>query len=114
MLLGGFIKEPYVTCLIDHAQLLTIVGLAIIGKNIFYCSLYLKRNKSYLYFRSVGYYTHGSDYHEKLEETIRLSVEKCDCLHGFLLMYLLDGEIDSGLGTVTLKLINDLYKAVDE
>lgn len=63
--------------------------------------------------RAVGHYTHGIEYRDKLEETIRLSVEKCDCLHGFLLMHSLGGGTGSGLGTATLKLLDDLYPHVD-
>lgn len=63
--------------------------------------------------RAVGYYTHGIDYHDELEETIRKTVEKCDCLHGFLMMHSLGGGTGSGLGTATLKLLDDLYPHVD-
>ncbi|XP_058804467.1 tubulin epsilon chain-like isoform X2 [Phymastichus coffea] len=62
---------------------------------------------------AVGYYTHGLDYRDKLEEIIRLSVEKCDCLHGFLMVHSLGGGTGSGLGTATLKLLDDLYPHVD-
>ncbi|XP_001606879.1 tubulin epsilon chain [Nasonia vitripennis] len=62
---------------------------------------------------AVGYYTHGIEYHNKLEETIRRTVEKCDCLHGFLVTHSLGGGTGSGLGTATLKLLDDYYPQVD-
>ncbi|XP_011496093.1 PREDICTED: tubulin epsilon chain-like [Ceratosolen solmsi marchali] len=62
---------------------------------------------------AVGYYTHGLEYYNRLEETIRLMVEKCDCLHGFLLMHSVGGGTGSGLGTATLKLLDDAYPHVD-
>ncbi|XP_054015573.1 tubulin epsilon chain-like isoform X2 [Hylaeus anthracinus] len=62
---------------------------------------------------AVGYYTHGTEYHDKLEDSIRRTVEKCCRLHGFLFMHSLGGGTGSGLGTATLKLIADLYPNVD-
>ncbi|KAJ8665318.1 hypothetical protein QAD02_006980 [Eretmocerus hayati] len=62
---------------------------------------------------AVGYYTHGIEYHSKIENAIRLAVEKCDCLHGFLVMNSLGGGTGSGLGTATLKLLDDCYPHVD-
>ena len=64
-------------------------------------------------FRAVGYYTHGSEYHDRIEETIRRTAEKCDRLHGFLLMNSLGGGTGSGLGTATLKLLDNNYPHVD-
>lgn len=40
-------------------------------------------------------------------------VEKCDRLHGFLLMHSLGGGTGSGLGTATLKLLKDYYPHVE-
>ncbi|XP_014214161.1 tubulin epsilon chain [Copidosoma floridanum] len=62
---------------------------------------------------AVGYHTHGAAYNSQLEEAIRLSVEKCDCLHGFLLIHSLGGGTGSGLGTAVLKLLDDFYPHVD-
>ncbi|KAJ8666464.1 hypothetical protein QAD02_008126 [Eretmocerus hayati] len=62
---------------------------------------------------AVGYYTHGIEYHSKIENAIRLAVEKCDCLHGFLVMNSLGGGTGSGIGTATLKLLDDCYPHVD-
>lgn len=64
-------------------------------------------------FRAVGYCTHGSEYHDKLEESIRHTVEKCCHLHGFLIMHSLGGGTGSGLGTATLKLLADIYPRID-
>ncbi|XP_033213460.1 tubulin epsilon chain-like isoform X1 [Belonocnema kinseyi] len=62
---------------------------------------------------AVGHYTHGAEYHDKICETIRKFVEKCDCLHGFLVMHSLGGGTGSGLGTATLKILDDNYPHVD-
>lgn len=63
--------------------------------------------------RAVGYYTHGTEYYEKLEDTIRRMVEKCSKLHGFLIMHSLGGGTGSGLGTAVLKLLANNYPTVD-
>ncbi|XP_014237479.1 tubulin epsilon chain [Trichogramma pretiosum] len=62
---------------------------------------------------AVGYYTHGLEYHDKIENSIRLAVERCDCLHGFLVTHSVGGGTGSGLGTATLKILNDMYSHVD-
>ncbi|CAK9800323.1 Tubulin epsilon chain [Anthophora quadrimaculata] len=62
---------------------------------------------------AVGHYTHGMEYHERLEDTIRRSVEKCCRLHGFLITHSLGGGTGSGLGTAVLKLLTDDYPTVD-
>ncbi|KAL0122023.1 hypothetical protein PUN28_007073 [Cardiocondyla obscurior] len=62
---------------------------------------------------AVGYYVHGREYQDRLEESIRHMVEKCDRLHGFLLMHSLGGGTGSGLGTATLKLLKDNYPHVE-
>ncbi|KOC70391.1 Tubulin epsilon chain [Habropoda laboriosa] len=62
---------------------------------------------------AVGHYTHGIEYHERLEDTIRYSVEKCSRLHGFLIMHSLGGGTGSGLGTAVLKSLTDNYPAID-
>lgn len=40
-------------------------------------------------------------------------IEKCDRLHGFLLMHSLGGGTGSGLGTAILKLLKDNYPHVE-
>ncbi|KAH0950172.1 hypothetical protein HN011_003210 [Eciton burchellii] len=62
---------------------------------------------------AIGYHEHGREYHDRLEETIRHVVEKCDRLHGFLSVYSLGGGTGSGLGTATLKLLKDNYPHVE-
>ena len=63
--------------------------------------------------RAIGYHVHGNDYHDRLEESVRYIVEKCDRLHGFLLMHSLGGGTGSGLGTAILKLLKDNYPHVE-
>ncbi|KMR04382.1 tubulin epsilon chain [Lasius niger] len=62
---------------------------------------------------AIGYHVHGREYHDRIEESIRHVVEKCDRLHGFLLMHSLGGGTGSGLGTATLKLLKDYYSHVE-
>ncbi|XP_017892178.1 tubulin epsilon chain [Ceratina calcarata] len=62
---------------------------------------------------AVGYHTHGTEYHEKLEDSIRHMVEKCSKLHGFLIMHSTGGGTGSGLGTAVLKMLADNYPSVD-
>ncbi|XP_015127404.1 tubulin epsilon chain isoform X2 [Diachasma alloeum] len=60
-----------------------------------------------------GYYSHGRAYEKKIMETLRRNAERCDSLHGFLLMHSLGGGTGSGLGTATLKLLVDEYPHVE-
>nr|XP_033333191.1 tubulin epsilon chain-like isoform X2 [Megalopta genalis] len=62
---------------------------------------------------AVGYHDHGTTYHDKLEDTVRRTVEKCSRLHGFLVLHSVGGGTGSGLGTATLKLLADSYPSVD-
>ncbi|XP_024945879.1 tubulin epsilon chain isoform X2 [Cephus cinctus] len=62
---------------------------------------------------AVGHYTHGTEYFEKIDNTIRRVAEKCDRLHGFVLVNSLGGGTGSGLGTATLKQLDDNYPHVD-
>ncbi|XP_043269360.1 tubulin epsilon chain-like isoform X2 [Venturia canescens] len=62
---------------------------------------------------AVGYHTHGQAYYDKIEEAIRKTAERCNSLHGFLMLHSLGGGTGSGLGTSTLKLLNDNYPEVD-
>ncbi|XP_014474034.1 PREDICTED: tubulin epsilon chain-like isoform X3 [Dinoponera quadriceps] len=62
---------------------------------------------------AVGYHVHCRKYRDRLEESIRHTVEKCDRLHGFLLMHSLGGGTGSGLGTAILKLLEDNYPRVE-
>ncbi|KAF7396149.1 hypothetical protein HZH66_007011 [Vespula vulgaris] len=62
---------------------------------------------------ATGYYTHGTEYHDRIEEVIRQSVELCDYLGGFLLLHSVAGGTGSGLGTATLKMLSDSYPHVD-
>ncbi|XP_020281663.1 tubulin epsilon chain-like isoform X2 [Pseudomyrmex gracilis] len=62
---------------------------------------------------AIGYHDHGKEYHDRIEESIRRVVERCDRLHGFLLMHSLGGGTGSGLGTAILKLLKDNYPHVE-
>lgn len=64
-------------------------------------------------FRAVGHYAHGTEYRDQLENTIRRIVEKCDRLHGFLMMHSLGGGTGSGLGTAILKQLAENYPEID-
>ena len=63
--------------------------------------------------RAEGHHAHGREYESRIVETIRKAVERCDHLHGFLLMFSVGGGTGSGLGTATLKLLHDYFPDVD-
>ncbi|GLV41124.1 beta-Tubulin at 97EF [Carabus blaptoides fortunei] len=60
-----------------------------------------------------GYLTHGSKYRSIIENILRRSVEMCNGLHGFLLMYSVGGGTGSGLGSYVLQLLEELYPNID-
>lgn len=60
-----------------------------------------------------GYLTHGSKYRNIIENVLRRSVEMCNGLHGFLLMYSVGGGTGSGLGSYVLQLLEELYPNID-
>ena len=60
-----------------------------------------------------GHHAHGSEYGSRIMEVVRKAVERCDHLHGFLLMFSVGGGTGSGLGTATLKLLHDYFPEVD-
>lgn len=62
---------------------------------------------------AVGHLTHGKVYHEKIQETIRTTAERCDNLHGFILMHSVGGGTGSGLGTAVLNILEDQYPHID-
>ncbi|XP_034934239.1 tubulin epsilon chain-like isoform X2 [Chelonus insularis] len=63
---------------------------------------------------AVGYHTHGRLYKNKIQNVIRKSAEKCDSLHGFLLMHSVGGGTGSGLGTATLNFLEDDYPNINK
>lgn len=60
-----------------------------------------------------GYCEHGPIYAEKILNSIKHAVEKCDALHGFLLLFSTGGGTGSGLGTFVLKLLADYYPEIE-
>ncbi|KAK3915072.1 Tubulin epsilon chain [Frankliniella fusca] len=60
-----------------------------------------------------GHHCHGRAYESRIVEVIRRAVERCDYLHGFLLMFSVGGGTGSGLGTATLKLLSDYFPDVE-
>nr|CAD7571753.1 unnamed protein product [Timema californicum] len=60
-----------------------------------------------------GYYTHGGRYKDRIVEAVRKATEKCDNLHGFLMLFSLGGGTGSGLGCATLGFLEDSFPRVD-
>lgn len=60
-----------------------------------------------------GFYCHGPKYKDIILNSITRAVEKCDHLHGFLLMFSVGGGTGSGLGSFVLKLLADYFPSVD-
>uniref|UniRef100_A0A1B6D8E1 Tubulin/FtsZ GTPase domain-containing protein n=1 Tax=Clastoptera arizonana TaxID=38151 RepID=A0A1B6D8E1_9HEMI len=62
---------------------------------------------------AIGHYLHARDHNEKFIDILRRSAERCDFLHGFLLMFSLGGGTGSGLGTAIVNLVQDEFPLVD-
>nr|CAD7588389.1 unnamed protein product [Timema genevievae] len=60
-----------------------------------------------------GFYTHGGRYKDRIVEAVRKATEKCDHLHGFLMLFSLGGGTGSGLGCATLGFLEDSFPHVD-
>lgn len=79
----------------------------------FKISFQFKYDLNLNYSRAVGHHTHGTDYRERIDETVRRVAEKCDSLHGFLVTNSVGGGTGSGLGTAVLSFLEDSYPRVD-
>ncbi|XP_046611174.1 tubulin epsilon chain-like isoform X1 [Neodiprion virginianus] len=62
---------------------------------------------------AVGHYTHGTEYRDRIDETVRRVAERCDCLHGFMITNSVGGGTGSGLGTAVLSFLEDSHPRVD-
>lgn len=60
-----------------------------------------------------GHCNYGPMFETTILTSIKKAVEKCDSLHGFLLMFSTGGGTGSGLGTYILKLLEDNYPNID-
>ncbi|KAL1509444.1 hypothetical protein ABEB36_004179 [Hypothenemus hampei] len=60
-----------------------------------------------------GFCEHGPQYEEKIFNSLRHSVERCDSLHGFLMMFSTGGGTGSGLGTYTLNRLTDVFPKIE-
>lgn len=56
-----------------------------------------------------GHYTEGAEIVEDVLEVLRREAENCDCLQGFQLTHSLGGGTGSGLGTLVLSKIRELF-----
>ena len=56
-----------------------------------------------------GYYTEGAELIDSVLDVVRKEVEECDCLQGFQITHSLGGGTGSGMGTLLLEKIRDLY-----
>ena len=64
-------------------------------------------------FRAIGHYTHAHEHKEAVCDMLRRTAERCDSLHGFLVLFSLGGGTGSGLGTALVKLLEDEFPLVD-
>eukprot|EP00028_Trichosphaerium_sp_Am-I-7-wt_P000160 CAMPEP_0168528496 /NCGR_PEP_ID=MMETSP0405-20121227/13290_1 /TAXON_ID=498012 /ORGANISM="Trichosphaerium sp, Strain Am-I-7 wt" /LENGTH=390 /DNA_ID=CAMNT_0008551925 /DNA_START=124 /DNA_END=1293 /DNA_ORIENTATION=- len=56
-----------------------------------------------------GHYTEGAAIIDEVIDTTRKEIEKCDCLHGFQMVFSLGGGTGSGLGTLIASKIREEY-----
>ncbi|KAK7575659.1 hypothetical protein V9T40_011945 [Parthenolecanium corni] len=56
-----------------------------------------------------GYYSEGLELSSKVLERIRKEAEDCDCLQGFQLVHSIGGGTGSGLGSLMVERIRDMY-----
>ncbi|XP_030756429.1 tubulin epsilon chain-like [Sitophilus oryzae] len=60
-----------------------------------------------------GFCEHGPNYKAKILKVLRHVVERCDSLHGFLMLFSTGGGTGSGLGTYVLNLLTDNYPKIE-
>ena len=60
-----------------------------------------------------GFCEHGPRNKEQILKALRHAVERCDSLHGFLMIFSTGGGTGSGLGTYVLKLLADYYPKIE-
>jgi tubulin epsilon len=60
-----------------------------------------------------GYCSHGPKYKQKILKAIQYTVEQCDNLNGFLLLFSMGGGTGSGLGTFIVKLLADNFPTIE-
>lgn len=60
-----------------------------------------------------GYCSHGPKYKQKILKAVHHTVEQCDKLHGFILLFSVGGGTGSGLGTYIVKLLADYYPNIE-
>lgn len=60
-----------------------------------------------------GHCHYGPQFEDMILCSLTRAVEKCDSLHGFLLMFSAGGGTGSGLGTYILKLVEDHFPNID-
>ena len=56
-----------------------------------------------------GYLTQGAELVESVLDVIRRETEKCDCLQGFQLTHSLGGGTGSGMGTLLINRLREIY-----
>eukprot|EP00931_Biecheleriopsis_adriatica_P046036 TRINITY_DN26403_c0_g1_i1.p1 TRINITY_DN26403_c0_g1~~TRINITY_DN26403_c0_g1_i1.p1 ORF type:complete len:466 (+),score=105.63 TRINITY_DN26403_c0_g1_i1:34-1398(+) len=56
-----------------------------------------------------GYYTEGGDMVEHVLDVVRKEAEGCDCLQGFQMCHSLGGGTGSGMGTLIINQLRELY-----
>lgn len=60
-----------------------------------------------------GYHTHGSTFKNNILKSVTRFVERCDSLHGILLVYSMGGGTGSGLGSFILEQLEDYFPSIE-
>lgn len=61
---------------------------------------------------AMGYNHYGSEYHDKILDSVRKQVEYCDALQSFFMINSVGGGTGSGLGSYICELLSDEYQNV--
>lgn len=60
-----------------------------------------------------GFCDHGPKYKTLISETIKKAIDKCDSLHGFVLLFSVGGGTGSGLGSYIVKMLSEDFPSIE-
>lgn len=69
--------------------------------------------KEFCHCVNLGFCEQAPLYRDKILNSLRHCVERCDSLHGFLMVFSTGGGTGSGVGTYVLGLLADYYPKIE-